>query len=403
MPILRLLLSFALVAGLRAQGTLDLTPAQPRLGQVVAFSLRTATPPASVLWDFGDGSVPLDGGMVTTHVYRRSGSFTAQATWQVGGSLAQAQRLVAVTDVRALRFTPATPVAGARVTFTAVGFLSPLVRWSFGDGASLAQGAPVQDHVYQAPGSYSVRAQDGAEGGGQTFTTTVTVLGQGPAAPFAVSYLALRWADGTTDLSVPRDEPGLVAYADLKVEGTGILQAQWRVDDRPYRSFSLPLGFAQRLTLGSGSLAPLQGFGPGATAAGLEAGLPTGLPGEHRVTLQVLAPAPGFEIPVLRYFVSLADPDLPDLSAVDPVQARGGQELELQLTGRRFREGMRLLLGRDLAQVAPMVLEGPTRARVRIYVAPAAKPGPRSLQMTLDGRRLPRGARLQVLPPEQKK
>lgn len=402
MPILRLLLSFALAAGLRAQGTLDLNPAQPRLGQVVSFSLRTATLPATVLWDFGDGSVPAEGGTVTAHVYRRSGSFTAQATWLSAGGLAQAQRLVAVTDGRMLRYAPATPVAGARVTFTAAGFLSPLVRWSFGDGASEAQGTQVQSHVYLTPGSYLVRAQDGAEGGGQTFTTTVTVLGPGPAAPFAVSYLALRWADGTTDLNVAKDEPGLVAYADLKVEGTGILQAQWLVDGRPFRSFSLPLGFAQRLTLGSGSLAPLQGFGPGATAAGLEAGLPTGLPGEHRVTLQVLAPAPGFEIPVLRYFVSLADPDLPDLAGVEPTQVRSGQELQLRLTGRRFREGMKLLLGRDLAQVAPIVLQGPTQATVRIYVSPAAKPGPRSLQVALDGRRLPRGARLQVQSSDQK-
>jgi hypothetical protein len=397
MSLLKTILSLAVGAALSAQGTLDLSPSQPKVGQMVTFSLRTPTPPASVQWNFGDGTHPVDGGIVTTYAFRKPGSFTVQATYQVGGALAQAQRLVAVSDGRTIRFSPVTPITGASVTFTAVGFISPVVRWSFGDGSVEPAGTPVQAHVYTSPGSFQVRAQDGPDGAQQVFTTSVTVLGQGPAAPFTISYLALRWAEGTTDVSVPRDAPGLAAYADLKIEGTGILQAQWLVDGRPFRSFSLPLGFAQRFTLGSGSPAPLQGFGPGALPSGLESGLPTNLPGEHLVTLQILGQTLGFEVPVLRYFVTVAAPDLPDITVAEPESARRGQELDVVLTGRHFREDMGLVLGRDLAQVSPIVVQSATRASVRIYVSPTAKPGPRSLQFSLGRKRLPATAKLKIL------
>ena len=172
MPMLKTILLLALGAALSAQGTLDLNPAQPRVGQTVTFSLRTATPPASVLWDFGDTSTPTDGGVVITHAFGKPGSFTVKATYQVAGALAQAQRQVAVSDGRSIRFSPAAPITGAPVIFTAVGFLSPRVRWSFGDGSTLPDGTPVQTHVYAAPGTYQVRAQDGAEGGQQVFATS---------------------------------------------------------------------------------------------------------------------------------------------------------------------------------------------------------------------------------------
>jgi hypothetical protein len=394
---LKTLLLFALGFLLQAQGSLDLNPAQPRVGQLVTVSLRTASPPASVLWDFGDGSQPADGGVVTTHTYLKPGTFTLKATYQAAGALAQVQRLVAVSDGRAIRSTPATPVVGSQVIFTAVGFLSDRIRWSFGDGRVEPAGSPVQAHVYAAPGSFQVRAQDGQDASGPVFSTTVTVLGQGPAAPFTISYLALRWADGTTDLSVSRDDPGLAAYADLKAEGTGILQAQWLVDGRPFKNFSIPLGFAQRVTLGSGSSQPLQGFGPGATVAGPVAGLPSNIPGEHRVTLQILGQLLGFEVPVLRYFVTVGNPDLPDITGIEPELAQPGQEVELLLTGRGFREGLKLVLGRDLAQVGKVEVLSLSTAKVRIYVAPTAKPGSRAIQFSRDRKQRPVTARLRVL------
>ncbi len=222
----------------------------------------------------------------------------------------------------------------------------------------------------------------------------------GPNAPFSISYLALRWESGAVRCTVDQGARALVAYADLKYEGTGVLQGQWLVDDVPLRSFSRQLTFGNRVTLNSGR----------DMTGGLPLSLPTNIPGEHRVTLRVLQPTLTFEVPIIRYFVSLGpDPDGPVIRSVLPRSVRAGEETELQLSGERLKSNMELHLGRDMGVVGPIRMLGPDHALVRVFVAPTARSGARILRSSVEKGGILRSsvekggpagsARIEILPP----
>ena len=80
----------------------------------------------------------------------------------------------------------------------------------------------------------------------------------------------------------------LVSFAEIKYEGSGTLVAQWMVDGSPFRLLSQPLIQAEQTLVNSGNIP----------------GLPTLIPGIHEVTLNIIQPAPEFNVPVIRYFVT---------------------------------------------------------------------------------------------------
>ena len=162
---------------LRAQGTITVSPGVPVVGALTTFVLSPTYPPVGpVTWDFGDQTQPLGGGIVATHAYARTGTYTVRASYPYA--------------------------AGAGLPATV-----------------------------QLPILVAVRL--------------------GPAAPFTLSALRLRWEDGRVDQSVEQGFGPLAAYADLKFEGTGILQAQWVVDGIPLGTFAMQLSFAGTVTLDS--------------------------------------------------------------------------------------------------------------------------------------------------------
>jgi hypothetical protein len=161
------------------------------------------------------------------------------------------------------------------------------------------------------------------------------------------------------------------------------------VDGSVFRSFSRQLTFANRLILSSGQV----------TQGGPQLSLPTNLPGEHLVSLRVLQPGLVFEVPVIRYFVSLGpDPEGPVLKNVMPKRVRAGEEVELQLSGPRLTVDMELHLGRDMAVVGPLRLIGPEQALVKVFVAPTARPGARILRSSREKGGPAGTARLEILP-----
>ena len=389
-----LILAFLAAPSLSAQAIINVNPAQPRVSVVNTFTL-SGVMPAAVTWDFGDGSTPSPGGTVATHTFLTAGSFIVRATYQMslaaGGTTVQ--RSIRVVEPRSIAFKPTAPNINQPVIFTAQSFLGSAVNWNFGDGTSLADGAPLQvTHTYAHQGTYLVKAMDFQDE--HSFTTQIVVGASGPSAPFSVSFLSLRWEDGLVRRTVAQNETGLAAYADLKYEGTGLFQAQWMVDGVLFRSVSQQLTFAKHLTLVSGQTTP----------GGPLLSLPTGIPGEHIVSLRVLQPGISFEVPVIRYFVTLGkDPEGPVLKTVLPRRIRAGEEVELQISGSRLTADMELHLGHDMSVVEGLRLIGPETALVKVFVAPSAKPGTRILRSSR-GKGGPEGsARLDILPARKRR
>lgn len=288
----------------------------------------------------------------------------------------------------AISVIPGVPVVGAATTFVLSPTYPPTgpVTWDFGDQSQPLAGGTVATHVYARTGSYLVRAvypYASAQGLPATVQQAIRVAERlGPSAPFTISLLRLRWEDGRTDRSVDQGFAPLVAYADLKYEGTGLLQAQWLVDGIPLGTFTEQLAFAGAATLESRRVLPL----------------PTTDPGEHWVTLRILSPQSLFEPPQIRYYVRpVAAEEPPRVDAVAPSAVRPGEEADLSVRGL-LRPSMILSFGKDIAIVAPPRFLSPDEALVRVFVAPTARAGYRPVEAQ-DARRRSRGPGwIQVLP-----
>ena len=114
-------------------------------------------------WNFGDGGAGR--GVVTSHVYREAGTYTVtvNVTDDTGrrGSAAGAVKVVDSTPVAVLTASPAEPIAGEAVHFSAErSSVAPgrrIVRygWRFGDGRE-HMGGPTASHAYAEAGDYAV-------------------------------------------------------------------------------------------------------------------------------------------------------------------------------------------------------------------------------------------------------
>lgn len=133
-----------------------------------------------------------------------------------------------------------------------------------------------------------------------TFAVNILIGGSG-AAGFGISRMALAFDDGAVVRIVPA-KSRLSAAAEVSYNGSGMLSGYWEVADpgstsgtpifRPLQSVSHGLGGSERKKVPSPDL-------------------PTGNLGLYMVRLRVTAPVPGFEPPVLYYYVGEPKPGTP--------------------------------------------------------------------------------------------
>lgn len=147
-------------------------------------------------WSFGDGAVA-QGAATVAHAYAALGDHAVRlVVTDAAGQQASAEMLVRVANappVVSASLTPAEPVVGQTVTFTATGIdpdgdASQLsYAWTFSDGAQ-ATGASVQ-RVFGARGAYeaTLHAQDAEGARSEAATLAFRVDAPRPTAAFTVS------------------------------------------------------------------------------------------------------------------------------------------------------------------------------------------------------------------------
>jgi PKD repeat protein len=265
------------------------SPADPRPGRPVTFNAVYFFSTALIRWDFGDGTVENDTTPPSiTHSYSNPGAYTVRA-YDGGATTPTATLFVQVWPQRAIIYSPQQVSVGELVNFRAMYFISESLNWNFGDGSPPVQGGWEVSHTYQSTGTFTVAATDSS--GGIPVPVSVSLIvypAQGPRAKFAVSYIMLRFDDGTNYKVVSKNFTPLKAFAELKYEGTGNFYAQWMIDGVPFSMVSQSLAFAQEWVFDSGEIP----------------GLPTIIPGVHEVTLNIIQPRVEFAIPSIRYFVT---------------------------------------------------------------------------------------------------
>ncbi len=271
--------------------TIIYNPTQPNVEQNISFNVThiDGIYPPSVFWDFGDGT----NGQGSTSVnksYTSIGNFLVTVNYRTLKEQNVTEQItINVVERRRITFTPSNPILGRDITFRAENFLSNDILWDFGDGSEVQCLQKIVVHRYERVGRYTVTARDWCGNSVSNIFVNINIGEEkGPRAPFQISYIQIRFEDGKPYKSIIKDSPNLVAYADIKYEGTGLLIAQWEVDGVLFKQVNRILPYAAQTTIDSGN-AP---------------SLPTNLLGLHDVTLRIIQPQTQYEIPIIRYFVS---------------------------------------------------------------------------------------------------
>jgi PKD repeat protein len=168
------------VAGFEANATSDLMPL------AVRFNDTSTAHPDVWAWDFGDGTVSTK--QNPEHVYTSPGTYTVTLTVKnVAGTASETRTDYIVVrdavapgaDIGANATSGEAPLA---VGFTDASSGKPTAwEWDFGDGAASVDQNPV--HVYEVPGTYTVKLTVKNSKGSNTVTRDVTADVPVPAPP----------------------------------------------------------------------------------------------------------------------------------------------------------------------------------------------------------------------------
>ncbi len=127
------------------------------------------------------------------------------------------------------------------------------------------------------------------------------MIGGSGSAGFAISRMALAFDDGAVVRIVPQ-KSRLRAAADVSYSGSGMLSGYWEIAE-PASTSGTPI-FRQLLSVA-------QGIGGSERAKVTSPDLPTEIMGLYMARLRVTAPPPGFDPPVLYYYVGEPKPGTP--------------------------------------------------------------------------------------------
>ncbi|NIO48369.1 MAG: PKD domain-containing protein [Candidatus Aminicenantes bacterium] len=290
------LTAFLLIYAQTLMAVITFSPSPPNIDQQVTF---TVTHPdgisqGSVLWNFGDGTLPIWNNPTIFKVFERKGIYTVSASYRTLRNQDVMDTVsVTVVERRKVSFSPLYPIVNTPVTFRAENFISAVVDWDFGDG-TFVTGGTSETHTYTSPGIYMVAAMDLISETIFTAAVRVSVKATGPGATFQIYFVQLRFDDGKSYKIVPKDFSPLHVYADIKYEGTGILRAQWMLDGAPLGIITRALPFARQITIDTSEIMSL----------------PTITPGIHEVSLKVIEPPTENPIPAIRFYVALRKPEI---------------------------------------------------------------------------------------------
>jgi len=132
------------------------TPQTICQGANMQFTNTSAPMPASVYWDFGDGSSSTQ--LNASHTYNTAGNYTVKMVANFGACIDSATRSITVQSKPTAAFSGSDTAncrAPLTVNFTNQSVNSTAWTWSFGDGGTSALQSP--SHTYNNAGNFSVK------------------------------------------------------------------------------------------------------------------------------------------------------------------------------------------------------------------------------------------------------
>lgn len=107
-------------------------------------------------------------------------------------------------------------------------------------------------------------------------------------ADIKIKRLRLYFENKRAETTINKDQPSLKAFADIRFEGTGLLQGYWEVDGRPLTHVHRHIIYGETITVQTPDIPPLPVF----------------MAGTHRIRFVITNPAQNIPFPEAIYFVT---------------------------------------------------------------------------------------------------
>ena len=220
------------------------SPNSPQTSETVTFDASASSDTDGTVqgydWDFGDGTTAT--GETVSHSYGSSGDYVVELTVTDGsGATDTGTETVSVQSpnqepTASFTYSPSSPDTSDSIIFDASGSSDTDGRiqsydWDFGDGTTDIITSDATQHLYTAPGDYTVELTvTDNEGATDTETETVSVQSSGgdntlPMASFTYSPNSPETSDTVSfDASGSSDSDGSVVQYEWDVDGDGVIE-----------------------------------------------------------------------------------------------------------------------------------------------------------------------------------
>jgi PKD repeat protein len=261
-------------------------PVEVIAGEEVAMQVQNAAGGAFT-WRFSDGE-SRSGAELRGKAFRFPGPQKLTIIDASGKYPPLERTLQVVPDLRSLKGSAGFILPGEEVTFTALNFRGPAVRWDFGDGTVKENGQMTERHAFGALGRFQVKAVDFGGRSSKTFTSEVVVAEMTPG--FGINTLEFAFENGKYYRVIAKNSPGPAYRLRVKARGRGVLSGQFFLDNMSIGLFQLVIQENQVAVLPRSRIAAL----------------PTLDLGLHELTLKFTNYTFSQRVPIIKYFVSAA-------------------------------------------------------------------------------------------------
>ena len=149
-------------------------------------------PIASYLWNYGDGSTTVSGGLTATHTYTAVGTYTASVYVMTANGCVDTAHMLVLVGVKPVADFTAIPTVicfGLPDTFLNTSTGATSYEWFFGDGGSSTYADPT--YIYTDPGVFTVTLIAYNNGCPDTMVRTLYLTVDSPKADIGSHYLCI--------------------------------------------------------------------------------------------------------------------------------------------------------------------------------------------------------------------
>jgi len=234
-------------------------PGEIIAGEAIDMQLKN-TAAGNFIWKFSDGETR-SGQDLKGKSFRHAGPQKITVADADGKYPPLEKTIRMLPDTRVLKSSAGFILPKEEVTFTAMNFKGPGIRWDFGDGTIKENGQAKETHPYSTLGRFQVKAVDFNGRSSKVFSTDVVVAEMTPG--FQINTLEFVFGNGKYYRVIAKNSPGPNYQLRVKTKGRGVLNGQFILDNMPIGLFQIIVQENQTGQLAKSQIVALPAIDPG--------------------------------------------------------------------------------------------------------------------------------------------